>query len=74
MRVNPVRGFVAGVPAQQGSGFNSLAAGDKHYGAGQRSAPNVGGVSNAKARAGYNQRDAEADARRQALIRRAMGG
>lgn len=73
MRINPVRGVVAGVPGQ-GPEFNPYAAGKKHYGAGQRSAPNVGKVDNAQAAAGYNRRDAEAAARREALIRRAMGG
>jgi hypothetical protein len=36
--------------------------------------PNVGQVSNAQALSGYNQRDMEAAARRNALLRRAQGG
>lgn len=74
MAINPMRGFVAGVPTVQAPQFTPLAAGNKHYGMGQRSAPNVGKVSSAGAAVGYNQRDAEAAARREALIRRAMGG
>jgi hypothetical protein len=51
-----------------------MAAGAKHYGAGNRPMPNIGPVSNAAAQAGYNQRDVQAAARRDALIRRAQGG
>lgn len=72
--MNPMRRVVAGAPVAGVSDFNPLAAGDKHYGLGQRSAPNVGAVNNAQAQVGYAQRDAQAAARREALIRRAMGG
>ena len=51
------------------SGFNSYAAGKKHYGAG-RSMPNIGPVSN---RQGYNERDNKAKARKGAILRRLQG-
>ena len=50
--------------------FNAYAAGKKHYGTG-RSAPNVGKTAN---KTGYAQRDAQAAARKQAMLRRAAGG
>lgn len=65
--VNPVRVSLGGVG---GAGFNSFAAGKKHYGAG-RSAPNVGKTPNM---AGYGKRDASADNRLDALQRRLEGG
>ena len=71
MAVNPIRRFVAAAP-QGGGGFQRYAAGAKRYGGG-RPMPNVGGVSNAGAVAGYNERDVMANARRQALLRRAGG-
>jgi hypothetical protein len=46
------------------------AAGNKHYGSG-RPMPNIGKTAN---KAGYVQRDAQAAARKQALLRRAAGG
>jgi|TARA_R110000772_G_scaffold146578_2_gene256752 hypothetical protein len=49
-----------------GGGFNPYAAGKKHYGSG-RPMPTVGRVSD---RAGYNERDVKAAARRDALMRR----
>lgn len=67
MAVNPMRQMLASIP-QGGAGFNRLSAGRKHYGAG-RPMPNIGGVSNANAAAGYSERDA----RREALMRRAFG-
>ena len=68
---NPIRRFVAGAP-QGGGGFQRYAAGAKHYGGG-RSMPNVGKIRGADAASGYNQRDVAANARREALIRRAGG-
>lgn len=53
-----------------GGGFNSFAAGKKHYGAG-RSAPNVGKTANT---VGYGKRDAAAANRLDALQRRLQGG
>ena len=57
-------------PGSGGSGFNSFAAGRKHYGAG-RSAPNVGKTAD---KAGYGMRDASAANRLDALQRRLQGG
>ena len=57
-------------PAVGGAGFNNLAAGNKHYGAG-RPMPTTGKVTD---KLGYAQRDAAAAARKKALIRRATGG
>lgn len=51
-------------------GFNSYAAGKKHYGAG-RTMPNIGPVANPK---GYAERDNKAQARKNAIIRRMKGG
>ena len=51
---------------QAGGGFNSLAAGRKHYGTG-RPMPTVGKVTN---KGGYKKRDVKAAARRDALLRR----
>lgn len=65
--VNPVRVALGGVG---GAGFNSFAAGRRHYGAG-RSAPNVGKTANT---VGYGQRDASAQNRKDALMRRIQGG
>ena len=48
-----------------GGGFNPYTAGTKHYGGG-RNFPTSGSVN----RAGYAQRDNEAQARRNALLRR----
>lgn len=50
-------------------GFNSYAAGNKQYGAG-RSMPNIGPVMNTL---GYSQRDNEAEARKNAILRRLQG-
>lgn len=50
------------------SGFQSYAAGAKRYGAG-RSMPNIGNVSGTGLQ-GYAKRDAEAKARKQAIMRR----
>ena len=55
-----------------GGGFNPYAAGKKVYGGG-RPNPNSGGVDNAAAAAGYQQRDLK-NARRDALLRRARRG
>lgn len=65
--MNPVRVSLGGVG---GAGFNSYAAGRKHYGSG-RMAPNVGKTANM---AGYGQRDASASNRIDALQRRLQGG
>jgi hypothetical protein len=59
MATNPIRGNV--------SGFNPYAAGKKQYGSG-RPMPNIGKSGST---AGYGRRDAEAKARKDALIRRA---
>lgn len=53
-----------------GAGFNSYAAGRKHYGTG-RVAPNIGKTPNM---AGYGKRDASAANRIDALQRRLQGG
>lgn len=53
------------------SGFNSYAAGAKHYGGG-RNAPNVGAVSGSGL-LGYQERDNKAAARKRALLRRLKG-
>ncbi len=71
MAENPARRLIAGAP-QGGGGFQKYAAGRKHYGGG-RQMPNIGRVGSAKAAAGYNQRDAQAAARLEALKRR-IGG
>lgn len=71
MPTNKIRGAVAGFTAAPGGGaaaFNPMAAGKKHYGLGQRSNPNQGMSGYTP---GYGRRDAEAAARRDALIRRA---
>lgn len=65
---NPIRQQFAA--PQGGAGFNRLAAGRKHYGAGGRSNPTSGKVTDML---GYKKRDAEAEARKQALLRRAGG-
>lgn len=70
--VNPVRKVVVSDAPQGGGGFNRLSAGNKTYGGG-RPMPNIGRVDNAQAARGYQQRDAMAEARRNALIRRAGG-
>lgn len=62
---NPIRARFS-EPAQGGGGFNAYAAGKKHYGSG-RPMPTVGKIVN---KAGYNERDVKAKARREALIRR----
>lgn len=49
-----------------GKGFNSYAAGKKHYGAG-RSMPNIGPVRHML---GYRERDNKAKARKSAILRR----
>lgn len=67
MAFNPIRGAVASSAPTGGAGFNPYAAGKKRYGGG-RSMPNIGKVGYT---AGYGQRDAQAEARRNALIRRA---
>lgn len=51
--------------------FNSYAAGNKHYGAG-RAFPNMGPVSG-QGMLGYNQRDNEASAKKNAILRRMRG-
>lgn len=51
-----------------GSGFNSYAAGKKHYGGG-RSQPNIGPVS-PTGLMGYMNRDQEVKARKDAIMRR----
>lgn len=65
--VSPGRVALGGVG---GAGFNSYAAGKKHYGSG-RAAPNVGKTAN---KAGYGKRDASAANRLDALQRRLQGG
>lgn len=67
---HPLRRTFASAP-QGGAGFNSYAAGKKHYGTG-RSAPNVGKTA-AAGKLGYAERDAKAEARKQALLRRTKG-
>lgn len=57
-------------PPGQGQ-FNPYAAGNKHYGGG-RSMPNIGPVSGS-GQLGYAQRDNEAMARKQAILRRLKG-
>ena len=67
---NPRRAQQAGfgmAPPVGGAGFNSMAAGAKHYGTG-RPMPTTGLVTD---KLGYAQRDAAAAARKEALIRRA---
>ena len=53
-----------------GGGFNSFAAGNKHYGTG-RPMPTTGTVTD---QLGYAKRDAGLAAKKDALIRRAQGG
>lgn len=52
-------------------GFNPYAAGNKHYGGG-RNFPNMGPVSG-QGMLGYNQRDNEARAKKNAILRRLKG-
>lgn len=52
-------------------GFNSFAAGRKVYGGG-RSMPNIGPVSG-QGKLGYSQRDNQARARKNAILRRLSG-
>lgn len=52
-------------------GFNPYAAGTKKYGGG-RSMPNIGPVSG-QGQAGYDQRENEAGARKQAILKRLKG-
>lgn len=52
-----------------GAGFNRLSAGRKHYGSG-RPYPNAGKTKDI---AGYNERDARNEARKNAVLRR-IGG
>lgn len=59
---NPPPGF---------SGFNPYAAGNKRYGGG-RSMPNIGPVSG-QGQMGYAQRDNQAKARKEAILRRLQG-
>ena len=59
-----------GTPPQGGGGFNSLAAGKKHYGSG-RPMPTTGTVTD---QLGYARRDSGLAAKKDALIRRAQGG
>lgn len=54
-------------PQLGGAGFNPYAAGHKSYGGG-RPMPTSGKVTD---KVGYGQRDAEAKARRDALLKRA---
>jgi hypothetical protein len=58
-----------GLQPKSSSTFNPYAAGKKHYGTG-RSMPTAGKVGDML---GYRERDAKANARRDALIRRAGG-
>lgn len=60
---NPPPGF--------GSQFNPYAAGNKRYGGG-RSMPNIGPVSG-QGQMGYAQRDNQAKARKEAILRRLQG-
>lgn len=81
--INPARQAAYGSPQQQrttpqlapqgGAGFNPYSAGDKHYGLGQRSAPNVGPASG-QGQIGYQMRDAQAQNRKDALVRRIQSG
>jgi hypothetical protein len=52
------------------NGFNPYAAGQKRYGGGASSAANVGPVNPA----GYAERDAKLNARRQAVLARIQAG
>lgn len=49
------------------TGFNAFAAGDKRYGASGASAPNIGPTANL---VGYRERDLQANARKNAILRR----
>lgn len=49
------------------TGFNAYAVGDKKYGASSRSAPNIGPTSSPE---GYRARDLQANARKNAILRR----
>jgi hypothetical protein len=53
-----------------GGGFNPYAAGNKHYGSGLRSSPNIGPVD----RKGYAERDLQTKARRNAILQRLRSG
>lgn len=70
MLTNPRRQQLGAIPTVGGGGFNNLAAGNKHYGSG-RPMPTTGKVTDML---GYARRDSEADAKRNALYRRAAGG
>lgn len=63
---NPPPGF-----GNFGSQFNPYAAGNKRYGGG-RSMPNIGPVSG-QGQMGYAQRDNQAKARKEAILRRLQG-
>lgn len=72
---NPFRRQIAGMnmpdpaaPTQQ-DGFNPYAAGDKHYGLSGRTAATAGPVS-AQGQQGYDKRDMEQRARKQAVLQR----
>lgn len=53
------------------TGFNSYAAGVKRYGGGRRM-PNIGPVSG-QGKMGYSERDNQAKARKNAILRRLKG-
>jgi hypothetical protein len=63
-RFNPLRGRNGSL--QGGAGYNRQAAGAKSYGGG-RPFPNIGKTAN---KAGYNERDAKNEARKNAVLRR----
>lgn len=68
--MNPIRGILGVGPAPLGGGgFNNFAAGNKIYGQG-RPQPTTGPVG-LQGQLGYQKRDAQAAARRNALIQRA---
>lgn len=58
-------------PPPGASQFNSYAAGNKHYGGG-RNMPNIGPVSGS-GQLGYAERDNQAKARKDAILRRLKG-
>ncbi len=66
--LNPIRGMLSTPAAQArgGGGFQSYAAGAKHYGTG-RAAPNMGATAN---KVGYGNRDGAMAARRDAYLNR----
>lgn len=68
----PTKSYASMKPASVApvESFNKFAAGAKHYGTG-RSMPNIGKTAN---KTGYAQRDAQAAARKNALLRRSAGG